>query len=131
MAQNKRQILMVVTLIVVISVNNIAQALNINPNACAILVNSLKNDVGEQFAISDKEDAMQLMTTNLLKGEFFGLSNQCIEDLPNLDPECISQIAKDFLNLVTNHKDVKISPQEVFTIIRQDNDLSNVCPSSA
>ena len=70
MAQNQRQILMLMALIVAISVNNIAQALNINPDACAILFNNLKSNFRRELANNDPQVAIQFIM-NLLKGEFF------------------------------------------------------------
>ena len=129
MAQNQRQILMLMALIVAISVNNIAQALNINPDACAILFNNLKSNFRRELANNDPQVAIQFIM-NLLKGEFFFLRDQCIEDFPELDQKCLSQIAKHFLNLISNSGDFNISPNEVSTIIDQDNELPRFCPSA-
>ncbi|CAO2817353.1 unnamed protein product [Amaranthus hypochondriacus] len=123
MAQNQRQILLVVALIVVISASNIAQALNINPNACALFVTNLKNDpfFHQPSANTDPNAKIQFIMDQFK-------DDRCLIDFPRLDQECLSQVAKDFLNLVqTTPGDFEITPEQVLTTIAQDNDLPNVC----
>ncbi|CAO2817351.1 unnamed protein product [Amaranthus hypochondriacus] len=128
MAQNQKQILMVVALIIVISANNIAQALDFDPVACTTLVNELKNDelIRQKLANNDPNGAMQL-TMDHFNG------NQCLKDFSELNQECLSQIANDFLDLVknTNPEDFDITQEEVIATIDQGSELSGVCDPSA
>ena len=109
MAQNQRQILMVVILIVVISVNNVVQALYINPNACAIHVINLNNDpfFRQQLANTDPKGKIQFIMDQFK-------DDQCLMNFPKLDQECLSQVAKDFLDLVqTNSENFDITLGQV------------------
>ncbi|CAO2817352.1 unnamed protein product [Amaranthus hypochondriacus] len=126
MAQNQWQILLVVTLIAVISANNIAQALNINPDACALFVTNLKNDsfINQPSANTDPKVKIQFIMDQFKDGE-------CLIDFPELDQECLSQVAKDFFDLVqTTPEDFDITPEQVLTTIAQDNVLPDVCSSA-
>lgn len=124
MAQNQRQMILL-TLIVAISVNNIAQALDINVDACASFVTNLKNDpfFRQQLGNTDPKGKIQFIMNQFKH-------NNCLINFPELDQDCLNQVAKDFLDLVqSNPNDFHITPEQVLTTIAQDNDLSNVCSS--